>query len=319
MTRENLLTICAPFTLLFAACQPPDSNPEPTTTESSSSGLHETGGRSTSIDTTETTVDEPLGTSTSDGETTSTSDGETTSTTDTSSSDGTEESTSSSGADGTDTDGIDDCTFIETFDGIPNGSPWPAPWIATTGVLLADVQNGRGRLVPIISDYSLARMVVPMSCTNVEGSFTFEMTDPQNQGVGFYLRQNGGYLTDTMPPGAGYCSFSQAFTAPNGISLWREIDGQEIILAPYTPSPIMGGVEYAVRFRVTQLDPATTRLQTRIWATTDAEPVTWDIDMTDSTASLQNQAGGLAIDVWSMPVVAASDVFVDDIVVMAAP
>lgn len=217
----------------------------------------------------------------------------------------------------TDTSAANECSFSESFEGLVDGSDWPSPWVASGGVLLADVQAGRGRLVPVSSGYSLARMFVPLSCVNAEGTFTFELSDGATQGVGFYLRQNG-YLQQTEPPGEGYASFSQSFTTPTGISLWREVDGHEMILAPYTAKMIVPGVTYAVRFRVTQDGPATTRLQTRLWPASELEPGHWDIDLTDDTPSLQGLEGGLAIDAWSqltagMP----SDLFVDDIVVMA--
>ncbi|MCX4241876.1 hypothetical protein [Paraliomyxa miuraensis] len=228
--------------------------------------------------------------------------------------------TGSSGTDGTETNGPDECGFVESFDGLPNGSAWPAPWTSVGGVLLADVQGGRGRLLPVTSDYSLARMFAPLACADVEGTFTFEMSDPQTQGVGFYLRQNAGFLTDTAPPGEGYASFSQAFTPPHGISVWREVDGEEMILSQYAPNPIAAGMVYAVRFRVTQLDATTTRLQTRIWPAGSAEPGSWDVDVTDDTPSLQDQPGGLAIDAWSQHIAGIpSDLFVDDIVVTSAP
>lgn len=214
----------------------------------------------------------------------------------------------------------DDCSFTESFEGLPDGSDWPAPWTATGGVLIADVQGGRGRLVPVPGPYALARMYAPIACPDVEGTMTFELTDEDTQGVGLYLRQNDGYLQETMPPGQGYVAFSQSLPFSEGIAVWRELDGEEILLAPTTPVTIQAGVIYIVRFRITQLDAVTTRLQARVWPEAQLEPLVWHVDVTDDAPSLQSFAGGVSIDAWSelgagMP----SDLFVDDIVVTAAP
>jgi hypothetical protein len=194
--------------------------------------------------------------------------------------------------------------------------------VATGGVLLADVQAGRGRLLPVTSRYSLARMYAPLDCVevDVEGTFTFELANVVTPGVGLYVRHNGGFLDQTAPTGEGYVTFVQAFGPATGISLWQEVDGQEINLAPYTPIPIAVDTVYAVRLRVTQLDAVTTRLRTRVWPAAQAEPVAWDVDLTDDAPSLQQIGGGIAIDAWSQQIAGIpADVFVDDIVIGPVP
>ena len=189
--------------------------------------------------------------------------------------------------------------------------------------MLADVQAGRGRLLPVTGPYALARMYVPLgpSCADVEGTFTFELTDGLTPGVGLYLRHNGGFLDETDPPGQGYVAFVQAFgELGTGIGVWRELDGVETILAPFTPRAIAPGIVHAVRFRVTQEDADTTRLRARVWPLEELEPPGWHVDLTDDTPSLQGVSGGLVIDVWSqLEAGVANDVFVDDIEVGPAP
>lgn len=209
-----------------------------------------------------------------------------------------------------------DCDFAEDFEGLADGDPWPAPWVEAGGVMIADVQGGRGRLLPIISGYSLARMYAPISCTDAEGTFTFSFTDDGTQGVGFYLRQNGGYLEQTTPAGTGYASFSEAFRDPPGVGLWHELEGAEMLLTEVAAQTITPGVTYAVRFRVTQMDAATTLLQTRLWPADQPEPAQWSVETMDAAPSLQSIAGGLAIDAWAaLNEGMASDMFIDDIVV----
>ncbi|MEX1365592.1 MAG: hypothetical protein AB1Z98_20865 [Nannocystaceae bacterium] len=214
----------------------------------------------------------------------------------------------------------DGCTFSESFDGVPDGSPWPAPWTAVGGVQLADVQGGRGRVRPVPGPYALARMYAPLSCSDVEGTFTFELTDDATQGAGMYLRHNGGYLQQTVPHGRGLVAFTQAFPLSQGIRAYREVDGIESPLGPTTELTIEPGVVYTVRFRVTQLNAFITQAQARVWPASEIEPAEWHFNHEDGTPALQGVAGGVAIDVWTeLEAGVAFDVFVDDIAVMAAP
>ena len=277
------------------------------------------------------------GTIASDGTSTGSGSGEGTSSSGDASTGGTSRGPSGSGSTdtgGTDTDaGTDtgegdtgepsECAFTESFDGLADGSPWPAPWVESGGVMLADVQGGRGRVLPITGPYALGRMFValPPTCVDVEATFTFEVDEAQNPGVGIYLRHNGGFLQQTDPHGQGYVAFVQAFGPATGISLWRELDGVETVLAPYTPQLVMADTVYKVRFRVTQQDPATTRLQARVWIVEGIEPAVWHVDLTDGSPSLQGVGGGgFSMDFWSqLPAGVATDVFVDDIEVGPAP
>ncbi len=181
------------------------------------------------------------------------------------------------------------------------------------------MQAGRARLVPTLSGYSLGRMKAPGTLVNVEVQFTFEQpSTPQNQGVGFYVRQNGGYLTQTNPTGTGYAIFIEAFRSPPGIGAWRELNGQEQEIQPHANVAVSAGTLYRVRFRVTQQNATTTRLQGRFWPVATAEPSTWQVDLTDTTASLQNLAGGFAIDSWSQLQTGggvAAPLFIDDVVI----
>ncbi len=208
-----------------------------------------------------------------------------------------------------------DCEYSESFD-LADGSPWPAPWVDVGGTMLADVQGGRARLLPIVSGFSLARMYAPIRCVNVEATFAFELTDDSTQGAGFYVRQNGGYLQETSPPGAGYSTFIEKFREPNGIGVWREVDGIEQMLEPIVPMTVRSGVPLRARLRVTQRSPSSTLLQARFWEASAPEPDDWQVERTDDTPGLQGFAGGLVLDAWSnLTAGTPSEMFFDDIVV----
>lgn len=201
----------------------------------------------------------------------------------------------------------------------PDALPWPAPWTAAGGVDLADVQAGRGRLRPVASGYSLARMAAPLDAADVEVTFTMRLEDAATQGVGFYVRQNGGYLEQSTPPGEGYAVFVEGgFRGTPGIGVWKEDGGHEIELLHATPFSPVAGVDYRVRFHVAQHDPTTTRLLARIWPAAETEPYAWHLDHLDATPQLQGIAGGIAVDSWSVvqsPGAIVATTAVDDIVV----
>jgi hypothetical protein len=207
------------------------------------------------------------------------------------------------------------CAVSESFDG-GDAAHWPAPWTELGGIAIADVVGGRGRLVPTTSSYSLARVGIDAPCVDAEIAFSFEFTESASQGVGGYVRQNGGHLQTTDPPGEGYVVFVESFRDPAGIGIWREVGGVEQQLEGTVAVPIEPGVVYRARMRVVQEDATTTRLQARMWPESDAEPTVWQIERTDQTPSLQGKAGGVALDAWSSRTDgAAGDLFVDDIVV----
>jgi len=214
----------------------------------------------------------------------------------------------------------DECEFTEDFEGVADGDPWPSPWFVSGGVALQDVQGGRGRLRPTISNYSLARMGVDLDCSDVDVTMTFQFTDGSTQGAGFYARTNGGYLRETDPPGGGYVGFAESFRDPVALGVWREVDGQEQQIGS-TPVDIQPNVDYRLRFRVTQQDASTTLLQTKMWRLGDDEPAEWMLERTDDTVGLQNVGGGIALDAWSSDPVNgndAADLLFDDIVVTRA-
>lgn len=133
----------------------------------------------------------------------------------------------------------------------------------------------------------------------------------------FYLRRNGGYLQQTNPTGRGYAVFVEAFQNPEGIGVWRELNGSEQLLAPVTPDALDPNVVYRVRFRLTQANATQSRLEAKVWPASASEPANFQIDHMDNTTPvLQGQSGDLAIDSWSVLTSGTpSALFVDDIVV----
>jgi hypothetical protein len=196
--------------------------------------------------------------------------------------------------------------FSEAFAQSP-ASTWGGQW-QTPGfeVEVEEVVNGQGRLVPVSSGYSLARLGHPLAVVNAEASFTLYFEDATSQGIGFYLRANGGYLQQTMPAGAGYAVFIEKFRQDNGqpqpgLGLWYEHNGIESpLLIDFDQAyELLDETAYQVRFQVLQLNPAETRLRARLWPAGAPEPDTWPVSVVDDYAPLQATAGQLAVDSWS--------------------
>jgi|CXWL01.1.fsa_nt_gi hypothetical protein len=190
--------------------------------------------------------------------------------------------------------------FVEAFPGSA-GAPWPAGWSPVGGVALFDLQAGLGRFRPIPSGYSLARLTHGWPTHDVEATFTLVFEDVASQGVGFYVRQNGGYLVATNPTGQGYAVFVEGFRGTPGIGLWRELAGVESPLLIHFDSALglTDEVPYRVRFRVEQLDLDTTRLSAKVWPVAGVEPGDWQVTIDDDTPELQGVTGGIAFDSWS--------------------
>jgi len=169
-------------------------------------------------------------------------------------------------------------------------------------VALAEIINNQARLIPHASGYSLARMIHPVNNMNAEATYSIYFENATTQGVGFYLRANGGYLQQTNPTGQGYGVFVERFAGQGaGIGLWYENNGVEIsFIRDYDPSyQIDNEVEYIVRYQVFQESPTTTRLRARFWQAGTTEPPQWQVSYLDDFAPLQNTQGGILIDSWS--------------------
>ena len=169
-------------------------------------------------------------------------------------------------------------------------------------VALANIVNNQARLIPVSSGYSLARMVHPVETQDAEATYSIYFENANTQGVGFYLRSNGGYLQQTDPTGQGYGVFVERFAAQGaGIGLWYENDGVEIsFIRFYDPSfEILDETEYRVRYQVFQESPTTTRLRARFWQAGTTEPDDWQVSYLDDFVPLQNTSGGILVDAWS--------------------
>lgn len=205
--------------------------------------------------------------------------------------------------------------YSEDFTGV-DASAWPAPWTDIGGVETADLLGNRGRFRPLISGYSLARMYMPGTETNTDVTVTAEWGDFETQGMGFYVRQNGGYLQQTVTHGQGYAVFVEGFRG-DGVGVWKEIDGNEIDLSINfgLGLDIMTGVPYRIRFRAYQNDASTTRLLARAWPDGSPEPTSWDVDYLDNEPLLQGVSGGFVLDAYTSLTMGPPDAFqfVDDV------
>lgn len=227
-------------------------------------------------------------------------------------------STTTSGSGGDGGGGSSSSACSSTFTGA-NGAPWPSPWTEAGGVADADLSNGRGRLTPVLSGYSLGRMRCLESLVNVELLASFSFANVATQGMGFYVRQNGGYLQQSNPTGAGYAVFVEGFSGQPGVGFWYERTGTETLMVN-TPFALANGVLYWLRYRVTQADPTHTLLQAKVWADGSPEPASFAFQHTDDQDHLQSVAGQIAIDAWNTAQTggpAPADVYLDSLVVTA--
>ncbi len=190
-------------------------------------------------------------------------------------------------------------SYFEDFT-LDDGAMWPEPWVVSGNTNVIDIQSGEARLSPNPTNYSLARVFAAVETGDVELKFAFRMEDATTQGVGFYVRQNGGYLDQTMTAGEGYGVFVEgSFRGLQGIGVWREVAGSEEQIAHSIPLMLESGVSYQVRFRVHQLNANSTQLQAKFWEVGSVEPAQWQVSGQDSTPSIQNVTGGIAVDSWS--------------------
>ncbi|MBC8068308.1 MAG: hypothetical protein IAG13_08240 [Deltaproteobacteria bacterium] len=293
----------------------PSTTDGSTTTDPSTTDGSTTADPSTSTDASTTDGGSTSDASTSDG---GTSSGEATS------SDGGGSSSSDDGGSSSDGSSSDDGSTggVDPTDGLPyatsfdlvDGSPWPAAWTASQGVVLADIDGGAGRLQGETG--VTARMLnASVSALDYDAVFTVRFESFLDQGAGFYVRQNGGVLNETNPPGQGYAVFVEGgFMGLIGI--WRELDGvEEVIQAVPAPVTIVDGESYRIRIQCTQ-QAGFTELRTRMWNVGDVEPSDWTIETTDASVELQDVQGGIGADVYEYDGTPA--IWFDDITVVGS-
>lgn len=200
--------------------------------------------------------------------------------------------------------------YVQGFAGV-DGAAWPAPW-ATAGihVITAELLGDRGRLAGDTG--SVARMVLPgFSETDVDVTITIELDDWTQQGVGIYVRQNGGVLQQTDPAGQGYAAYVEGGYM-RLLGVWRETNGVEEPLAnAVVPGgELVSGQPYRLRFQCWS-EGSATRLRTRIWPADAPEPADWLVDILDDTPVLQGTAGSFAVDVYNYT--GTGSVHIDDL------
>lgn len=214
-----------------------------------------------------------------------------------------EESTGTAGEESTGTAGDEPSVLlVEEFDR-SDGEPLPEGWVVLESSL--DIAEHRsGALELSASDaYRVSRVATDLfSAINAEAQFKVRFEDVKEQGVGLYLRSNGGLLQRTTPYGQGYNVYiDSVYSTTPTIRLYKEVDGHEDELlgaGARASVTIDNDVVYHVWFRVVQIDATTTRLQAKIWSTAESEPLEWTVTTDDDEEVLQGTAGGLAIDLY---------------------
>lgn len=209
----------------------------------------------------------------------------------------------------------EDLIFTETFEG-GLANVWPPAWQPLGGLVSHGVDDlGRGWLNSF--GYTVGRLFLPgYAETNVDMAATVTFGHWNSQGVGLYARQNGGYLTQSDPPGAGYVAYLEGGYL-NSLGIWREHEGiEEPLHQELLAAPLLDGVPYRLRFQCEQVGPVT-QLRARVWPAAEVEPTGWDVEITDDTPTLQDTAGSFAVDLFNYvnPVAA----FVDDIEIRVLP
>jgi len=198
----------------------------------------------------------------------------------------------------------------ELFEGV-EGSPWPVPWTqAGTGVVSATLYDGQGRLTGATGQ--VARMVLPgFTESDVDVSITVRFDDWLHQGMGLYVRQNGGALQQTVPPGQGYAAYVEGGYLQS-IGIWRETNGvEELLVAADVPGGVLDpGIPYRLRLQCLQ-QGASTLLRTRLWPQDEPEPEAWQVEILDGTPALQDTAGTFAVDLYNYA--GTGGVLVDDL------
>ena len=196
--------------------------------------------------------------------------------------------------------------LVENFD-INTITGWNGLWQESgTSIDIAEVVNNEGRLVPLASNspYSLARIYHPLvNAVDVEANFTFEFENASRQGMGLYVRSNGGHLVNTNPRGEGYVVFIERFSSNQSrLGLWYEHNGIETAfvrepeISPGVFYDFIDGVTYQVLFQVFQEDLSHTRLRAKIWEDGTPQPNDWGVSVLDDYIPLQNTSGAVAVD-----------------------
>lgn len=203
--------------------------------------------------------------------------------------------------------------YTEDFEGLPDGSAWPGGWYeGNSPILSSEVVGGQGRMSGATEQ--VARMILPgFAEIDVDIAYTVVFEDLDNQGVGLYARQNGGFPNED-PPGEGYGVFAAGSAYQDHFGIWRENDGTEIAIHQVSLDErgYQSGVPYRIRFQCFTVDDMT-QLRIRMWPVGDPEPDTWSIDQPDNTYGLQELAGSFALDLYNFA--GTSSILVDDIVI----
>ncbi len=214
-------------------------------------------------------------------------------------------------------------SFTETFTGT-NNAAWPGSWstVSSAATISVDIQSNRGRLRSntydgISSTTALTRVInSSVNLQDVDAVFTVEFEDFANQGVGFYVRQNGGYLTELATNSQGYGVFLQGNNTVGEFALIYELNGVESPIQSVnnllTLASVLNNTAYRIRFQVKQNTRNDTLLRAKVWLASDTEPATWDIIYTTSSISgLQEISGGIAVDLFNYS--GTSSIYIDDI------
>lgn len=235
--------------------------------------------------------------------------------------------------------------YQQDFSGLSDDAAWPDNWTVAQGsnVISATIQSeeaclqGLAHTAADSGEENLARLLkTDISVQNVDIRFDVTYDNFQNQGVGFYARQNSGFFTLSGTPGEGYGVFIEGFSS-EGITFWYEDDGDEIqheivgLAEPLGVDPAsLITPTFSVRYQLESISITETVQRAKIWLRgTQNEPVDWQIVSDNinidspgvnplTISSLQNISGGFAVDVFNSTASGGSACF-DNILIRELP
>lgn len=163
-------------------------------------------------------------------------------------------------------------------------------WTVTNSIYFS-TDGSRGLVKPTAGNTAVARLP-GVSSTTVDETVSFGISALPVGGT-LYCSVRGRSFADTSSATTSYGAL--VTVAPTGVvSLYLQVNGVSSILTA-TGVTITAADRVNVHVRVTGTSP--TRIQARVWKAGAAEPTSWQLDATDSTAGLQ-AAGSLAISTF---------------------
>lgn len=164
---------------------------------------------------------------------------------------------------------------------------FPAKWThegALSEAASIQIYNSAGRIVSASGAANrLFSFVNTVNAENTDQVATFTVSSNAG-GFGLLARR-----ADSASTTYYFCEIVNSGTSSH-LNIYRTLAGATTQIASSANYTILSGYRYRVRF-VTETFNGSTRLAAKIWLLSQAEPTSWTITATDSTAALQGVSG----------------------------